>query len=70
MKTFTQDEAIAYLQKKQGKRTRKEFAEVLGVSPQYLDGIYRKAFLPGKRVGFKQEKVRHYVLLENFNGRS
>jgi len=37
---MTQDEFVALLRKKQGKRTAREFAEELGISAAYLSDIY------------------------------
>ncbi len=40
MKTINQRQLLELLRKRQGKRTAKEFAAEIGVSPQYLSDVY------------------------------
>jgi hypothetical protein len=54
MKTFTQEEAIAFLKRQQGNDTMDAFAKRLGVSRQLLMGIYKKKWMPGRTVGFER----------------
>ena len=60
MNTFTQQQAIADIKKRQGKMTLGAFAETLGVSGQLIGDIYRGKILPGEKVGFKKitESIR------------
>ena len=50
MKQFTREQLIEFMQKRQGPRTAKEFAEELGISAAYLSDIYAGKREPGPTV--------------------
>jgi transcriptional regulator with XRE-family HTH domain len=50
MVTYSQNEVIDILKRRQGQRATRKFASELGVSAQYLSEIYRGARPPGKRI--------------------
>lgn len=50
MKSLTQEQVVQMMRKRQGTRTAKEFAEELGISPQYLSDIYGGKREPGPSV--------------------
>jgi hypothetical protein len=52
MKIFTQEQAIAFLRKRQGQLTLGKFAEQMGVSAQLIGDVYRRKVLPCKKLGF------------------
>lgn len=47
---MTADQFVTFLRIKQGDRTAKEFAAILGVSPQYLCDVYKRRREPGESI--------------------
>lgn len=56
------DQVIELLKKRQGERGQNEFAVELGVSPQYLNAVYKRRCDPGAAILSKigLEKVISY----------
>ena len=50
VKQITQEQVIQLMKRRQGKRTAKELAEELGITPQYLSDIYLGKREPGPSV--------------------
>lgn len=44
------DEFLVFMRKQQGERTDKEFAESMGVTPQYVCDIYNGRRIPGDSI--------------------
>lgn len=61
MKTFTQEQVIEILKKKQGKRTAREFARELGFSANYIHYVLTGKQEPSSKllalVGMRKEKT-------------
>ena len=53
-KLFSQDEAIEFIRRQQGKRTVYEYATALGVSHVLLRQFYKGRALPGPKLGFRK----------------
>ena len=60
---LTQDGLIRWLEKRQGTRNNKEFAESLGLSGAYLGDIYAKKREPGPKV-LRAIKVKRHIMYE------
>jgi hypothetical protein len=52
MKTFTQEQVIKLLKKRQGNLSLNDFGKQFGVSGQLIGDIYRGRILPGDTLGF------------------
>lgn len=61
MKQMNQEQVIDLMKRRQGQRSAKEFAEELGISPQYLSDIYLSRRDPGpavlEKLGIERETV-------------
>jgi transcriptional regulator with XRE-family HTH domain len=50
IRTMDVDEFIAFMRKQQGEQTDKQFAESIGVTPQYICDIYNGRRVPGDSI--------------------
>jgi transcriptional regulator with XRE-family HTH domain len=61
MNTYTQSDVLRLLREKQGKRTLRDFAKVIGVSVAYLSDIFLLRRNPGpailKYLELRQERI-------------
>jgi transcriptional regulator with XRE-family HTH domain len=73
MKILTQDEVLRRLREKQGERSMRKFAILLGISVSYLSEIYKKTRNPNpavlKALGIGKERTITTTYFET-NGRS
>jgi hypothetical protein len=65
-KTFTREEAVKYLQQKQGDMTVEAFAQKLNISAVQLRAVYRGIRFPGRKTGFR--KVAASIVYERIDG--
>ena len=61
IKNMTLEEFLEFLKKQQGDRTDKQFADSLGVSPQYLCDVYNNRRVPGKGIASAVNATRSLV---------
>ena len=50
IKSMSIDEFIAFMKKQQGDQTDKDYAQAIGVSPQYLSDVYNGRRVPGDSI--------------------
>jgi len=60
---LTMPDLIKWMERKQGTRTNKEFAEVLGLSGAYLGDIYASKRDPGPKV-LRVLGVKRHIMYE------
>lgn len=60
---LTHDQLIRWLERRQGQRTQKAFADEIGISGSYLGEIYQKTREPGPKV-LRAIGVKRHVMYE------
>jgi len=53
-KLYTLKQVIHFLNEARGKRSKKQFADSLGVSPQFLCNVLKGRQLPSEKLGFEK----------------
>ena len=68
MKTYTRQQAVAFIKKQQGTKNIDDFAQDLGVSGALLRMLYSGKISPGPKLGFR--RVELFFREKDGNGRS
>ena len=68
MRTYTQEDVIAMVKKRQASNSLRYMAAKIGISPAYLSDVYRFNRLPGRKIlaflGLRCERVTTYTYME------